>query len=1204
MTSSSWFRLPRQSIPLRLALVIPFVLQTVGAVALVGYLSYRSGQQATANLVNQLMRQTSDRVQNNLESHFSLIESVTRNNAALIKQEGLDPNNLPQLQNYFVQQTQTFPTLGIVGLTNTAGDFISVQRLTPQQVVIRKVDVSIGRGFYRYFADQDGKNLQLQDIRTDFDPHNDPPQNSVYQAIRKTQQEQWFLIVSLAKGKDRPEIHLCYTSPLLDAQQRFLGTTGATNSLTQVGRFLANLNISPHGQAFLIERNGLLIATSTGEVPFEQQPRQRLAENVNARRRRLAVSQSQNAMTRATAEALLNRNHAFGQITQPQAFQFAFNSHRYFAQVVPVQGKLDWLIVVVVPEADVMGTIHANTRHTLILCTLALGVAIASGLIIAHRVTVRIQRLNQVSRELATGNLIQRLSDDSVIAEVQGLVQSFNQMADLLQHSFDQVKQALEESEEKFTTVFRTSPDPIAVINFSDGRFLEVNNRMTEFFGYSREEFIGRTTLELGLWASSEERQQAREQLQTQGRFYNQEVIARIKSGATRVVWLSAEKLSLDGQEVMIIGLKDISDRKQLEEALQRSETQTRDILNSTSAAITRLQVFKDNTWQIELVSAGCELLSGYTPAELTLDNILWTSRIEPADWQAIAPQLFANIFAEQTATYEYRLRHKKGSLHWISQTNNSYWDAAQGCWVVTAFSVDITDRKQAEQDLQLAKEVAEAANQAKSTFLANMSHELRTPLNAILGFTQLMQRQPNLSSDGHTYLQLIHASGNHLLKLINEVLDLAKVEAGKITLEPQTIDLLSQLRLVRDTFSERIDRKNLQFCLEICPDVPPYIVVDGQKLQQILFNLLSNAIKFTDVGSVTLRVDVAGWSEASQVPNTLAASEANRAASTVLLFQVKDTGIGIAPEDLRQIFDAFGQTVVGQKAQEGTGLGLTISRRLVEFMGGELTVNSTLGQGSTFRFTLPVETAIAPPPMASSHQAALAIGLAPNQPQYRILAVDDQLENRLLLVRLFDQLGLSIQTVTTGEAAIALWQQWHPELIWMDVRLPGLNGYETTRKIRALEQEEHLGDAIGAARPTVIIALTAQALSGDQDLALAAGCNDYVSKPFQAETLVQKMTEHLGMQFIYADDRLPSSSARQPAVNPPLTAEDLAVMPTEWISRLYEASVRCQDEVVRQLLQQIPPEYASLAHDLEKLTYNFKFDVMMSLAQTHLDRQ
>jgi PAS domain S-box-containing protein len=418
----------------------------------------------------------------------------------------------------------------------------------------------------------------------------------------------------------------------------------------------------------------------------------------------------------------------------------------------------------------------------------------------------------------------------------------------------------------------------------------------------------------------------------------------------------------------------------------------------------------------------------------------------------------------------------------------------------------DISDRKRAEQDLQRAKAEAEAANQAKSIFLASMSHELRTPLNSILGFTRLlaMQQDVALPPEHQEYIQIIERNGIHLLGLINDVLDLAKIEAEKLSRESQEINLSDLLKLLESTFSQQVNGKKLDLRLVYAPDVPRRIIADAQKLQQVLINLLSNAIKFTQQGGVALSIEIGNWISDRQ-------KHLLSAPVIPLRFEVQDTGCGIAPQELPLIFDAFAQAETGRRTAGGTGLGLAISQKLVQIMGGEITVESILEQGSQFRFTIPVQltdSAAVPLQMAKRQ----IIGLAPDQPRYRMLVVDDHRVNRLLIVKLLEPLGIEVKEATDGEQAVTLWQQWQPHLIWMDMRMPNLDGNQATRRIRAEEAAQN------PARRTIIIGVTAQATIHDRTLVLEAGCDDFISKPIEVKQLFEKMKQYLGLSYLYND--------------------------------------------------------------------------------------
>jgi signal transduction histidine kinase/CheY-like chemotaxis protein len=510
-----------------------------------------------------------------------------------------------------------------------------------------------------------------------------------------------------------------------------------------------------------------------------------------------------------------------------------------------------------------------------------------------------------------------------------------------------------------------------------------------------------------------------------------------------------------------------------------------------------------------------------------------------------------------------------------------------------TAFTDLETRVEQRTAQLQEAKVAAEGANRAKSEFLANMSHELRTPLNAILGFAQMLRRECIENTEQRNYLDIISHSGEHLLNLINDVLDMSKIEAGQTSLMVDSFDLYEMLSMIEEMFQLRADTKGISLVFRCSPEVPRYIRTDERKLRQILINLLSNAIKFTTDGSVVLEAQ-------ATVPGTPAETAETAETATLpaprLHFAISDTGAGIAPEDLECIFEPFLQTTLGQQAGQGTGLGLPISRRFVELMGGTMAVDSTLGQGSRFYFDIPVAMAAASD-LPTALPKRRVVGLMPGQPTYRILVVDDRWENRHLVVRLLMPLGFEVQEAENGEVAIDRWQHWQPHLIWMDMRMPTLDGYEATRQIRALEQQARDD------RPLVkIIALTASTYEEERSIVLSVGCDDFVRKPFQEETLFSKMTQHLGVQFQSVDPGADFPSAAEPSLpfSTP-TAGDLEVMPDLWRMELYQAAQTLNARCILSVIDKIPAEHHFLANQLQTLVNNFRYDIIIELGRPKL---
>jgi PAS domain S-box-containing protein len=467
---------------------------------------------------------------------------------------------------------------------------------------------------------------------------------------------------------------------------------------------------------------------------------------------------------------------------------------------------------------------------------------------------------------------------------------------------------------------------------------------------------------------------------------------------------------------------------------------------------------------------------------------------------------------------------------------------------------------RQRTEELKLSRDAAEAANKAKSVFLANMSHELRTPLNAILGFSEIVCNDPMLPENDRHNLEIINRSGEHLLTLINDVLEMAKIEAGGVQLTSATFDLGEMARDIIDLMQMRAKEKGLQLIIDQSSQFPRYIVGDEPRLRQVLINLIGNAIKYTEQGGVAVRLGTK-HNERSH-----------------LLFEVEDSGPGIAAQDQPHIFEPFVQ--LGKHGiSKGTGLGLTITRQYVQMMDGNISLESTLGKGSLFRVELPLTEATKTDIVQAEHaEHNEVVGVAPGEPQYRILIVEDQADNQALLIHLMTSAGLQIKVADNGKQGVELFQKWQPHLILMDQRMPVMNGEEATRHIRELPG----GQAVK------IIAVTASAFKEQRKKVLEAGLDDFVGKPYRAGEIYDCLSKHLGIKFQY---KQVAESQEQSRI---LTPERLSVLPKALRDELQEVLESLDNERIIQIIQQVAAYDRDLQLTLRQYSESFDYPTIL----------
>jgi signal transduction histidine kinase/CheY-like chemotaxis protein len=473
-------------------------------------------------------------------------------------------------------------------------------------------------------------------------------------------------------------------------------------------------------------------------------------------------------------------------------------------------------------------------------------------------------------------------------------------------------------------------------------------------------------------------------------------------------------------------------------------------------------------------------------------------------------------------------------------------------------------------EELVLATRAAETANRAKSIFLANMSHELRTPLNSLLGFSRLLEGEPEITPSQKESLNIITRSGEHLLNLINNVLEISKIESGRVELEQAVVDLHHLLQEIEIVMRFRAKEKGLSFIGERADNLPRHVVSDPGKLRQVMINLIDNAIKYTGDGGVILRA----WGVEPLTPE-----------QPRLRFEVEDSGRGIDEKDREGIFVPFVQLADKSPADGGSGLGLAICKQYVELMGGQIGVRSEPGEGSVFHFEIPV---VLPEPgsVVVESPRGRVVGVVPGQPRYRLLIVEDQVENRMLLRRLLEPLGFELSEADNGQRALERFKQWRPHLIWMDIRMPVMDGLEATRRIKATETGLN----------TKIIALTAHALEEERVRILAAGCDDFIRKPYQVTEIYDCLAKHLGVRFVTAEEAAPEAVSA--------VVDALASLPDQLISELEQVLLRLDADAIAAVIDRVRQNNGDLAVALAALAKDFQYGRILRLIEAHRSKE
>jgi len=620
---------------------------------------------------------------------------------------------------------------------------------------------------------------------------------------------------------------------------------------------------------------------------------------------------------------------------------------------------------------------------------------------------------------------------------------------------------------------------------------------------------------------------------------------------------------------------KDITDRKQAELALQEREYRLRTLAdNLPNGIIYQLVQESNGKVYFSYITAGIERLVGIKPEVILQDaNALFSLTIEEdiRRQEQLTEESRRNLSVFEM---QIRKRTQSGDIQW-SYMRSAPRRLEDGRTVWDGIEIDITELKKTEIELAKAKDAAEAANRAKSAFLASMSHELRTPLNGILGYAQILKPNPNLTQKQKDGIEIIHQCGEHLLTLINDILDLSKVEAGKLELYPGDFHFPSFIVGLCEVFRLKATQKDITFNYNDPTPMPQVVHGDEKRLRQILMNLLSNAVKFTDTGTVTFTVNIIHKGQKT--------NDQGRMTNDKIRFQVEDTGIGMSAEDLETIFLPFEQIKESSRYHEGTGLGLAITKKLIALMGSQILVESTPGVGSKFWFEVDLPEVSSSAKFIPAKPMETIVGYS--GAKRKILIVDDRWENCAVLRSVLEPIGFDIQEAANGQEGLDKAREWQPDLILVDIVMPVMDGHQMTQELRQIPEFN----------TTPIIAISANAFANNRVDSLEAGCTDFITKPIATADLLQKVQVYLNVSWVYQDKAEPSNSY--------LESGDRVIPTQEELKVLYEAAsmgdvAGVEEETMR--LQDINPDYIPFALEVLEMAAKFDYDKIVDLLDNY----